>query len=211
MAAKKKAKADKKGKSPAKGPGKFAAAVAASEANGSPPLRKPVERRRFKEKLPVKIAAEAVAEKGDALAKVIHERNEMLEEQRESNSGFRERRAYFDQRLDELADSIESKTEIRLVPCIEYLIAETNEIQVVRQDTGEVVPSLSRIAEGGDRQEALKLNPDEDEDGENAVRHNPDEDDDLGDLPDPNDDEIPAAALADQGEDAGDARAGDRG
>lgn len=130
---------------------------------------KPVERARYDDMLPCKLEPSDIPARAAELAKTIREREEMLELKREANAKYRERIAYFDERLTSLAEAVEGKTEKRSVPCIEYLLPRTNEIQVVRQDTHEVVER--RAAEPQDLQEGLfdGKGRDKDSDGDDAT------------------------------------------
>jgi hypothetical protein len=112
-----------------------------------------VERKRYKEALPVRIEDSVVAAKAGELAKIIQDRAALLEEKREANANYREKISFFNELLDELATSVQKHTELRQVQCVERLIVETNQIEVVREDTGEVV--RTRTADVSDRQEAL--------------------------------------------------------
>ena len=145
------------------------------------PLRKGVERKRYKDKLPVKIPLDRVAENADELAKVIGQREMMLEEKRQANAKFRDKIHFFDERLTELGESVRSKTEIRDVEVVEMLIVETNEIRIVRLDTGEIVST--RTAEVQDRQEALELDEEELEAGGFEDDDNSGEEETAGDAP----------------------------
>jgi hypothetical protein len=117
--------------------------------------RKLVERARYDQMLPCKIPVDEVEVKASQLAKVIRERDEMLDRKRESNAAYREKIAFFDERLKELATSVENKTAEQSVSCVEWLIPETNEIRVIREDTGEIVET--RTADAADLQEPLPL------------------------------------------------------
>jgi hypothetical protein len=115
--------------------------------------RKLVERARYEQMLPCKIPVDEVEVKAGQLAKVIRERDEMLDRKRESNAAYREKIAFFDERLKELATSVENKTEQQSVSCVEWLVPETNEIRVIREDTGEIVET--RTADAQDLQDPL--------------------------------------------------------
>jgi hypothetical protein len=149
-----------------------------------------VERRHSKEKCPVKIPAEDVEKKAEALAKVIQDREGVLDEKRAINADFREKLNYFDERLKELAESVRSHSEVRVVECVEFLLERTHEVVLIRQDTGEQV-GQARPAVASDVQDELPLG---------------DEDDD-----EPDDDVKTSAELGADQDDAGDARAGDGG
>lgn len=118
-----------------------------------------VERARYTKRLPVPVGSKRVAELADAMVVVIRERDAVQEQQRERNAAFRKKLASYDERFKELATSVEKRVDFVDVECVEKLVVETNEIQVIRADTGEVVET--RTAEGADRQEALfgKANP----------------------------------------------------
>ena len=139
-------------------------------------------RRLFKQKAPVKIPAPEVEKKADALAKVIQDRELVLEEKRAVNAELREKLNYFDERLMELAESVRSHSEVKDVSCVEFYVERTGEIIVVRQDTGEQI-GQPRAATAEERQEGL-----------------PGFDDDN--------DTIPASALETQAEGSEDAQAG---
>lgn len=127
----------------------------------SPDPHEPVIRKRFKQKLPVRIGDELVSAKADKLAKTIHERNAVRLKRREANAEFREQLAYFDEMLESLATDVELHTESRDVECVERLTAQ-NEIETVRLDTGEILST--RTAEARDLQEDLLERVNEGED-----------------------------------------------
>lgn len=139
-------------------------ASAAAAAPDAPPVHQPVLRKTYKQKLPCRIEDLEVADKADQLAKVIQEREAVRLARREANAAFREKLAFFDERLTDLAGEVAMHTAIRDVECKEYLIVETNEVQTFRTDTGEIIGR--HTAEAADRQEALDLPIAEDENGE---------------------------------------------
>lgn len=124
-------------------------------ANGKAHARQGVERARYNLKLPIRIGDAEVAVKAVDIAGVVRAREAVLEERREAAAKFRDRVKFFDERLLELSESIEQHTELRDVEVSEVLIVETNEIQVVRRDTGEIVST--RTASSEDVQERLEL------------------------------------------------------
>lgn len=145
----------------------------AKKSNGAPKpakRREGVERARYTRKLAVPIDEVTAAKKGRELAKAVHERDAFKEARRADNAEARAKVAYFDERIEELATSVDECTEIRDVECVEVLVVETNEVQVTRLDTGEVVET--RAAEAVDRQEVLDLDaqPDEAKKGTAAKR-----------------------------------------
>jgi hypothetical protein len=123
------------------------AATAAAPTSGTPPK----ELRRFTERLSVKNNDEQNAILAGQLADVIRERLALQEDKSAKNREFREQRAYLDERERELADAVHSHTRFEEVECVEVLLP-TNEVQVVRVDTGEVVSS--RAATGDELQES---------------------------------------------------------
>jgi hypothetical protein len=129
------------------------AAPDTAHAQGKNGAHDPVERTRYQESLPCSIVDADVQSRANELAKVIRQRDRLLDEKRESNATYRERIAFFDERLKELAESVEGKTERRPVDCIEWLYPELGEVRVVRTDTNEVVESRTATAE--DMQESL--------------------------------------------------------
>lgn len=155
---------------PPKAKADFSGAVAASRAND--PER--VERKRFKQKLPVEIGPAEVAKHAAELAAVIREREAVLVRKREVNAKYREQIAYFDERLKELGVSVEQHTETRDVECVEALITRTNTVEVRRLDTGAVLSR--RAADAGDVQEKMFDDADGDagwSDGENPAPEGP--------------------------------------
>lgn len=140
------------------GAGRFQSAIKAStfgpKTKGGKLIDDAVERKRYKDKCPVKIAVEDVQKKADGMAKVVEDREVVLEEKRAANAEYRDKLAYFDERLKELAESVRSHTESRDVDVVEFLIPRTGEIVIIRQDTGEQV-GPSRAATAQDRQADL--------------------------------------------------------
>lgn len=135
----------------------------ASKANGAVPMKTrkgagrdaPVVRAKYTKRLPVEVATEETAKLARLLAEEVEKRDLLLDEQRTSNAEFRERRAAIDSRLNEYAQCVRDGTKLQEVKCEERLVVETNEVQVVRLDTQEVVET--RTADAADRQEALPL------------------------------------------------------
>jgi hypothetical protein len=141
MAAKKKAK-----------PKDWTGAMAASNGAGGGDY---VERDRFEEALPCKIAAEVADERARTLAAIVHEHDQLLERKREVNANFREKLSFYRERMKQLSESVKDSTELRPVKCVERLNVKRNTVEVVRQDTLEVVSSRAATAE--DRQEPLPI------------------------------------------------------
>lgn len=118
------------------------------EANGDM-----IERARYEERLPCKIEGVDVDKAAQEMAKVHRQREATREAKRASNAKFRERLNFFDERLSELAETVEGKTERRSVEVVEYLIPRTNEIRIVRQDTLEAIET--RAAKPEELQEPM--------------------------------------------------------
>lgn len=112
-----------------------------------------IERRRYVEKLPVPADHKTIERASKEMAKLIRDDESIAEERREAMADFKSRQNAIHEQQKQWADTVENGTRLADVPVIERLIVETNEIQVVRQDTGEVVST--RIADAQDRQEAL--------------------------------------------------------
>lgn len=133
----------------------FSEAIAASAeidaANGNgaagPTIRQPVILRRYREKLPVQIDDNAVAVKAQELAKIIHEKDQVLEDRAEAARSFREKIAFFKQRETELATSIDLHTEATEIAVCDRLIVETSTVEVVRLDTNVVVTTRAATPE----------------------------------------------------------------
>lgn len=123
--------------------------VAAKAATKTPGR---VERKRYVEKHPVKIADDVVAKKADEFAAAYREREACLESRRNDMAEHRETLTGIDERMKALSVSIEKHTEMRDVTIVEYLLP-TNEIECVRADTGEVVKT--RVADADDLQDDL--------------------------------------------------------
>lgn len=130
-----------------------------------------IERARYPETLACKFDPVDLPERADALARVVQEREGVLEDKREANAKYREKLAALNERMSELAEQVGKKLERREVECVEYFIPRLNKVEVIRSDTGEVISQ--RAAKAEDRQEDLGLN---DPGGSNNVRANPDED-----------------------------------
>jgi hypothetical protein len=111
-----------------------------------------IKRKTIHEMLPCPIPADVIAARSAELAITIREREDVRLRKRAINADFREKLNFFDERLKELGASVEGGTEKRSVECVEYLLP-TNEIQIVRVDTGEVV--RTRTADAADLQEPL--------------------------------------------------------
>jgi hypothetical protein len=111
-----------------------------------------VERGRFHKKLPVPILQVDVAARAKELATVVAERLALKSRQRAANSVFREQRSYYDEREKELSASVTGGTELKDVECVAFLLP-TNEVQVTRLDTGEVIET--RTASKEELQEPL--------------------------------------------------------
>ncbi len=147
-----------KGKRAAKKSKSVAKREAVQRGNGSarkPELRKPVERGIVTKRLPVAVGAEIVDRAAHEMARLHTDREALKSERRETMAEFKERLASMDQRMTELADTVNKSTELRDVKCKELLYVEENRVDVVRIDSGEVVESRTATAE--DRQEDLGL------------------------------------------------------
>lgn len=130
--------------------------------NGNGAGEERIERARYEDKLPCKLDAADLPVRSAELAKVIRDREAVLEQKREVNAKYRAQLSAFDERLLELAEQIDGKIERKNVEVVEYLLPRTNEIQVVRTDTGEVV--TSRTASAEELQEELPLEDEEEPD-----------------------------------------------
>jgi hypothetical protein len=114
-----------------------------------------VERARYQEPLLVKITPQDLQPKANELARVIAQRDAMKVNKREANAKFREQIAYFDERINELAESVREGSERRPVEVVERLNLRLNQVEVVRTDTGETISKRAATAE--DRQETLPV------------------------------------------------------
>lgn len=129
-----------------------------AKSNGSRNKAKPaerarIERKRYNTKLPVAIPPELVVLRADELAKAVREREAHAEEHRARMADDREKRAHFDEKISELATAVEQHTETREVEVVEYLVEGTGNLEVVRQDTLEVIETKAASAE--DLQESI--------------------------------------------------------
>jgi hypothetical protein len=111
-----------------------------------------VERRRYRQQLPCKIDEAVSHAKGLELARVCRERKEFEELRAAENREAREKAAYFDETIERLRIEVEGCVETRTVECVDMLLP-TNEIQVMRTDTGEVIET--RPAKASELQESL--------------------------------------------------------
>jgi|GEM_PF-2680331 hypothetical protein len=199
--------ATKKKKKAGRSNGRFRQAVAAStqyfpKTTKGEVRKDAVVRERRKEKCPVKIPVEDIEKKSQALAKVIQDHASLLEEKRAANAEFNDKVKYFKERMTELAESVTSHTEVRDVECIVFLLERTGEMVTIRQDTGEQVGD-ARPATADDRQDSLPLGePSAEKNAEaNGADEGDEEDDDVETYGD----------LADDDDEAEDARPGDGG
>lgn len=124
-----------------------------SSAKSSPGDDNPVERARYDDRLPCKLDPVDLPARAYELAKVTHDLEETRERKRESNAKYRERITFLQERANELAESVEGKTELRSVEVVEYLLPRTNTVRIVRSDTGEIVEEHAATPE--DLQEGL--------------------------------------------------------
>lgn len=151
MAAKKKKKA--KGIPAVSGEAPDTNGKGAEAATAGPPDRARIERRRYKEKLPCAIPPEEVVFKADEMAVVYRKVEALKEEKRNALADFRDRKAQLEENLGDLATAVEQHTISREVDVVEYLIDGTGTIEVVRQDTLEVV--IVKAATSEDLQERI--------------------------------------------------------
>ncbi len=108
-----------------------------------------VERARFVEALPCKMdAAEIETLRGKLVAVTIERVGKEAE-----LAGCRETVKALCKREDSLVEQLRDEAEIRDVDCVERLYVETNSVDTIRLDTGEVVRTREATAE--DRQEDL--------------------------------------------------------
>ncbi len=112
-----------------------------------------IERAHYDMDLPVPASDEEVTKAAVDMVKQIRKRASVLEDRRTVMANYRSQLEAIDERQSELADTVESHTKKRPVRVCEYLIVETSTIEVVRQDTGELVET--RAADKEDLQENL--------------------------------------------------------
>jgi hypothetical protein len=129
-----------------------ASSSSSKKSNGAV-VREPVARKQYKMDLPVKVSAEEAEKAGHLMAKDYREREALVEERRNAMIAFRKRFDAVDERLAAHCETFENQTKKIQVKVEERLTVETNEIEIVRLDTGEVVEK--RTAKPDDRQEAL--------------------------------------------------------
>jgi hypothetical protein len=111
-----------------------------------------VRRDSYEERLPCRSDDAVVATKARELAKLEHQRTAFRESWKAQCAKARERRAFFEERIEELAAEVDGQVEYRNVEVIEYLLP-TNEVIAVRSDTHEVVST--RTAEAEDLQDSI--------------------------------------------------------
>lgn len=111
-----------------------------------------VARQRRSERLPCKSDDSVVAIKARELARLEHLRTAFREDWKSKCSTARERRAYFEERIEELADEVDGQVEFKEVEVQDYLLPD-NEVIAVRLDTGEVIARKTATAE--DLQETI--------------------------------------------------------
>jgi hypothetical protein len=136
---------------PPKGRKKKGAAAAAKPGA----TRQPVILRREKRSLPVPVGAEVVDRAAHEMAKLHGTSERLKSERRETMAGFKERRSSIDQRMGELADTVNKSTALTPVWCTVKLYVEENRVDVVREDTAEVVETGA--ATQADRQADLDV------------------------------------------------------
>lgn len=117
--------------------------------------REAVERKRYELQLPVEASSPERDAAGKRLAMLFRKHEALESERRETNAEFRETFAGIKKNMDEAATTFEKGTKLEAVEVSERLVVETNEVVVVRLDTGEIVET--RTAAPEDRQEALDL------------------------------------------------------
>lgn len=133
-------------------------AKAAGERNVAEMVRKasgPVERGRHTRKLPVQADHAELDLAATSLGRLVEEQASVKEQRREAMAGFRDKLSHIQESMNEVAETVRNRTRLVDVECITYLLP-TNEIQVVRADTCEVVES--RVATAEELQETLPVN-----------------------------------------------------
>jgi hypothetical protein len=131
-------------------------------------VRESTVRRTYMMDLPVRISEEESIKCGHQMVREIRKREALDEERREANAQFRQRREAIDAREKELAESFENHTKKAPVKVEEHLIVETNEVKIIRIDTGEVVET--KTADAQDRQETLFGESDEPDENARQAR-----------------------------------------
>jgi hypothetical protein len=111
-----------------------------------------VARDKYEEKLPCQADDKIIATKARELAKLEHARTQFRASWKAVCAKTRERRAFFEERIEELAAEVDGQVEYENVEVQEYLLP-TNEVIAVRLDTGEVVST--RTAESEDLQDRI--------------------------------------------------------
>jgi hypothetical protein len=123
--------------------------------NGKLPAGVPkgaVARDRYEDKLPCKSDDAIVATKARELARLEHQRTVFRESWKAQCAKTRERRAFFEERIEELATEVNGEVEYKNVEVQEYLLP-TNEVIAVRLDTMEIIDT--RTAEAEDLQDRI--------------------------------------------------------
>ncbi len=124
-----------------------------------------VERKRYHEFLPVRVPDSEKLEAHAELSRLEGDRLRLKSEKREVLARFREKFNALDVDIEKLVEKGNDGVEKRRVECVDYLLS-TNEIEMVRQDTGEVV--LKRTATAEELQESLLTLPAPKADGKKA-------------------------------------------
>jgi hypothetical protein len=151
-------------------------------AGGETPVHKPVERNPHVRPLPCKLDdPEEIEKASKEFASLYRRREATLEEKRQKIAEYKETLAGIDDRMDELATTVEDHLVTLPVKCIELFYVETQTVQVVRLDSKEIVET--RAAEAKDAQETLPLDKDGKPaaPGAKAETEDDDEDDEDGD------------------------------
>jgi len=128
--------------------------VANSHTNGQVPLRQPVERNPHVRPLPCKLEDQKEIEQASQDFAALYRRREAtLEARRTKMAEFKDELTGIDERMAELATTVEDHLITRPVNCIERFYVETQTVEVVRLDSGEIVET--RAANGRDAQDEL--------------------------------------------------------
>lgn len=99
------------------------------------------------------LSDEDVIERAKALAHALSEVNVLEVQRRASAKHFGEDIKALEREVEKLAVSIRTRQELREVECLEKREFRTNEVVVVRTDTGDVIDSRAMTIE--ERQECL--------------------------------------------------------
>ncbi len=124
--------------------------------------------RTIMQELPVRLTPEEKARKSEQLVKALEDKDGLESAKKAASDDFKQRLTLKDGEVKKLTREVSTGVEYRDVACEEVMAFGRNQVDLIRQDTGEIVSSRSMRPE--ERQGAMEFGPGDEEDDEEEDR-----------------------------------------